>query len=101
MNRRHILIGLGAALAAPAIIRTPGLLMPVRRIDLSRTWYAAPRAFGLADGSNWKNSTTIWDAGAQARPGDRVYLASGFYHGVGKPLMLDRTYFVRSSNGWA
>ena len=32
MNRRSILLGL---LAAPAIIRTPGLLMPVRPVD----WY--------------------------------------------------------------
>jgi len=28
--RRGLLAGLGALLAAPAIIRTPGLLMPVR-----------------------------------------------------------------------
>lgn len=33
MNRRSLLLGLGAALAAPAVIRTPGLLMPVRRIE--------------------------------------------------------------------
>ncbi len=31
-SRRNFLIGLGAALAAPAIIRTPGLLMPVRKV---------------------------------------------------------------------
>lgn len=30
MNRRRFLTGLGAALCAPAIIRTPGLLMPVK-----------------------------------------------------------------------
>lgn len=30
MNRRGFLFGLSAALAAPAIIRTPGLLMPVK-----------------------------------------------------------------------
>ena len=28
MQRRGLLAGLGALLAAPAIIRTPGLLMP-------------------------------------------------------------------------
>lgn len=30
MNRRGFLTSLGAALAAPAVITTPGLLMPVR-----------------------------------------------------------------------
>lgn len=30
--RRGLLAGLGALLAAPAIIRTPGLLMPVRPV---------------------------------------------------------------------
>lgn len=30
IHRRGFLTGLGALLAAPAIIRTPGLLMPVR-----------------------------------------------------------------------
>ncbi len=34
MNRRHFLLGLGA-IAAPAVIRTPGLLMPVKRIVTS------------------------------------------------------------------
>lgn len=28
--RRNLLLGLGAFVAAPAVIRTPGLLMPVR-----------------------------------------------------------------------
>lgn len=32
MKRRGLLLGLGAALAAPAVIRTPWLLMPVREI---------------------------------------------------------------------
>ena len=32
--RRGLLAGLGALLAAPAIIRTPGLLMPVRPVPL-------------------------------------------------------------------
>lgn len=34
LSRRGLLAGLGAAIAAPAIIRTPGLLMPVRRVPL-------------------------------------------------------------------
>jgi hypothetical protein len=32
LQRRGLLAGLGALLAAPAIIRTPGLLMPVRPV---------------------------------------------------------------------
>lgn len=36
--RRGLLAGLGLALAAPAIVRTPGLLMPVR----VRSWDLAP-----------------------------------------------------------
>jgi hypothetical protein len=32
LARRRLLAGIGATLAAPAIIRTPGLLMPVRRV---------------------------------------------------------------------
>lgn len=42
MNRRSFLLGLGSAalIAAPAVIRTPGLLMPVRAL--------VPGEFGLA-----------------------------------------------------
>ena len=32
LSRRSLLTGLGALVAAPAVIRTPGLLMPVRTI---------------------------------------------------------------------
>lgn len=32
LNRRKLLAGLGIGLAAPTIIRTPGLLMPVRTV---------------------------------------------------------------------
>lgn len=32
MNRRSLLLGLGALIAAPAVVRIPGLLMPVREI---------------------------------------------------------------------
>lgn len=45
-TRRNFLIGLGAAsiaIATPAIIRTPGLLMPVRKVTpverLEPGWY--------------------------------------------------------------
>ena len=34
MQRRAFLAGLGALVAAPAVIRTPGLLMPVRAVPL-------------------------------------------------------------------
>lgn len=39
INRRNFLTGLVATLAAPAIIRTPGLLMPVRKpFGILRLW---------------------------------------------------------------
>lgn len=38
IQRRGFLAGLGALLAAPAIIRTPGLLMPVRPV-LEPVWF--------------------------------------------------------------
>ena len=39
ISRRGLLTGLLSTLAAPAIIRTPGLLMPVRRIvPVSPQW---------------------------------------------------------------
>ena len=38
LRRRGFLAGLVAALAAPAIVRTPGLLMPIKRILLPEEW---------------------------------------------------------------
>ena len=38
LQRRGFLTGLAAALAAPAIIRTPGLLMPVKRLAVIAPW---------------------------------------------------------------
>ena len=38
MLRRNFIMGLTAALAAPAIIRTPSLLMPVKR--LPNDWFS-------------------------------------------------------------
>jgi hypothetical protein len=38
MNRRRFLFGLGALIAAPAIIR-PGILMPIKVIDLPPARY--------------------------------------------------------------
>lgn len=43
--RRGLLAGLGALLAAPAIIRTPGLLMPVRP-TLGPLWFGVDMASG-------------------------------------------------------
>jgi hypothetical protein len=37
IQRRGFLTGIAAALCAPAIIRTPGLIMPVRALKLPRT----------------------------------------------------------------
>lgn len=39
--RRSLIGGLLAGLAAPAIVRTPGLLMPVRRVDVPWEWSGA------------------------------------------------------------
>jgi hypothetical protein len=50
-RRRGLLVGLGALLAAPAIIRTPGLLMPTSRWGLDPMWLALvenPDGFYLA-----------------------------------------------------
>lgn len=38
MNRRSFLLGLAAGLA-PAVIRTPGLLMPVRALVVTQRWF--------------------------------------------------------------
>src|SRR5690348_6123223 len=51
MNRRSFLTGLGALIAAPAVIRTPGLLMPVRALVKPATMAAPveiPTQFGMA-----------------------------------------------------
>lgn len=50
MRRRGFLAGFAAALAAPAIIRTPGLLMPVRRPLFAPTeiLILKPRGAGLS-----------------------------------------------------
>jgi len=40
MKRRGFLVALGAALFAPAVIRTPGLLMPVRPFLVTPSIYA-------------------------------------------------------------
>ena len=39
LDRRGFLSGLAAALCAPAIIRTPGLLMPVKAVKGAPFWY--------------------------------------------------------------
>jgi hypothetical protein len=40
MRRRGFIAGLAAALAAPAVIRTPGILMPVRAVPAQLVRYA-------------------------------------------------------------
>ena len=82
MNRRSLFLGL-STVAAPFVIRTPGLLMPVRRVSFSRTWYAATFPCGLGDGSSWQNAAPFWQAMAKARPCDHIILTemSGFEAG--------------------
>jgi hypothetical protein len=49
MKRRFFLTGLGLAVAAPAIIRTPGLLMPIKPLsDLNLASESAIRWFGTS-----------------------------------------------------
>jgi hypothetical protein len=70
MNRRGFLGGLLVSLAAPAIIRTPGLLMPVRKFRFSTEQkfsltpgsvnYASMRIEGSRDGIHW------WDVDSSA-----------------------------------
>jgi hypothetical protein len=43
MLRRNFITGLVAALAAPAIIRTPGLLMPIKAVD--PMWWMSSHVF--------------------------------------------------------
>ena len=67
-SRRGFLVGLGAAVAAPAVIRTPGLLMPVRSILIDQPpfeTFAAYRAAVLqriADGCGmtYEQMTVDW-----------------------------------------
>ena len=74
MNRRSLIVGLSGLIAAPAVLRL-GAHMPVRRVDRSRTWYAATRPCGLGDGSSWQNAAPFWRAMANAKAGDVVMLS--------------------------
>jgi len=56
MNRRSLLLGL---LAAPAVIRTPGLLMPVKPWALSGDAFAAPLHWGFS--LPMETIDRIWD----------------------------------------
>ena len=47
LNRRNLLASLGFGLAAPAIIRTPGLLMQVRRAPVQPRPYPHAGFMGL------------------------------------------------------
>lgn len=57
LRRRGFLAGLGAALAAPAIIRTPGLLMPIRSLILE------PEGWDVivTDVHAWKGAEIDWN----------------------------------------
>jgi hypothetical protein len=48
LGRRGLIAGFAAVLAAPAVVRTPGLLMPVRSVpSLSLTEWASRHSNGL------------------------------------------------------
>lgn len=61
LQRRGLLAGLGALLAAPAIIRTPGLLMPVRPVLEPVIW-----------GVDWGAAGGDFTAGVLMRPDGSV-----------------------------
>lgn len=82
MNRRHLLTGL---VAAPFVIRTAGLLMPVRRVELRRRLYVAPRSIGRGDGTAPEHAMDLGFAIAGARDGDYLIAAQGIYSG--RPLL--------------
>lgn len=55
MNRRNFFAGLTVALAAPAIIRTPGLLMPVKapRYLVGPNWREIVRLANISSGEHY------------------------------------------------
>lgn len=65
-NRRSFLIGLAAGITAPAIITTPGLLMPVKKIVLPPvvfTGSAAGRILTIKDAASLKIGDLIFGKG--------------------------------------
>lgn len=60
ITRRSLLTGIASALAAPAVIRTPGLLMPVRS-------QAVSHGIGITDKA-LREFMTVWDTAPRIRP---------------------------------
>ena len=55
ITRRSLVTGLASALAAPAVIRTPGLLMPVRSIPFAQRVLVTPGPLqDIALARNWR-----------------------------------------------
>lgn len=83
--RRGLLAGLGALLAAPAIIRTPGLLMPVKPppivltgVDWGRgDWTAVAHMSSLGGGARWEVRAVILVDGVEVDITDRLPLQIG------------------------
>lgn len=98
-TRRTFLAGLGAVLAAPAVIRTPKLLMPVRSfVPLSITLHVKMGADSvIADGSADRPFATIQAAArwaeALSRRGrvSRVAVGTGTYQ-VDRPIRLSELF---------
>lgn len=80
LNRRGLILGLGALVAAPAVIRTAGLLMPVRGIPdryeirvrtgevLSGQRIVAPLYVAMEPGTTMRNCTFVdHDSGRMIR----------------------------------
>jgi hypothetical protein len=85
IQRRGLLAGLGALLAAPAIIRTPGLLMPVKPplvvvtgVDWgSGDWNAVAHMTSISGSARWEVSVHLVLPGASIDITDRLPLRIG------------------------
>lgn len=99
-SRRAFLLGLGAALAAPAIIRTPGLLMPVRKLvtsGVNQAFTIWPTRVGfrtiLAEPSLYEVMASRYEAAIKAMADQAVseIMTRGSGNGAG---LIDRVHAV-------
>ncbi len=103
LNRRTFLTGALAALAAPAVIRTPGLLMPVRRWNLTPVADELERRLnaGMSVAGHWDierslmlgESYTNWDLK------DAVVTAGQQFSGKALLTAKPGAEYIQLSNG--
>lgn len=75
LSRRSLL---GVVLAAPAIIRTPGLLMPVKRVVLPSSYYEMP-LMPLGDSILADYPVLIWHHSYAYEEGDAIKAGDNWY----------------------